>query len=97
MSLDKSDVSPQGFLGDVWSPRIFLGKSDRKHQERFFIGGPLEDCLRLMGENTIFHLIVMDEKQGFQGMLSISDILRMVASDEKARADLWESFIFPPR
>src|SRR5258708_28012304 len=97
MSLDKSDVSPQGFLGDGWSPRIYLGKSDRKHQERCFIGGPLEDCLRLMGENTIFHLIVMDEKQGFQGMLSISDILRMVASDEKARADLWESFIFPPR
>jgi CBS domain-containing protein len=58
---------------------------------------PLEDCLRLMGENTIFHLIVMDEKQGFQGMLSISDILRVVASDEKARADLLEPFIFPPR
>jgi CBS domain-containing protein len=50
-----------------------------------------------MGENTIFHLIVMDEKQGFQGMLSISDILRAAASDEKARADLLEPFIFPPR
>src|SRR5260370_33280083 len=97
MSLDKSDVSPQGFLGDVRSPRIFLGKSDRKHQERFFIGGPLEDCLRLMGENTIFHLIVIDEKQGFQGMLSVSEIFRMGASDEEDRADLLASFIFPPR
>jgi CBS domain-containing protein len=57
----------------------------------------LEDCLRLMDQNTIFHLIVIDEKQGFRGMLSISDILRVVASDEKARADLLESFIFPPR
>lgn len=57
----------------------------------------LDDCLRLMDQNTIFHLIVIDEKQGFRGMLSISDILRVVASDEKARADLLESFIFPQR
>ena len=57
----------------------------------------VDDCLRLMEQNTIFHLIVMDEKQGFRGMLSISDILRVVASDEKARADLLEAFIFPQR
>ena len=57
----------------------------------------LEDCLRLMEQNTIFHLIVLDEQQGFRGMLSVSDILRVVASDEKARADLLESFIFPQR
>ena len=30
-------------------------------------------------------------------MLSVSDILRVVALDEKARADLLESFIFPQR
>jgi CBS domain-containing protein len=57
----------------------------------------LEDCLRLMDQNTIFHLLVVDEGHGFRGMLSISDILRVVASDEKARADLLESFIFPQR
>ena len=57
----------------------------------------VEDCLRLMEQNTIFHLIVLDEQQRFLGMLSVSDILRVVASDEKARADLLESFIFPSR
>ena len=57
----------------------------------------VEDCLRLMEQNTIFHLIVLDEQQRFLGMLSVSDILRVVASDEKARADLLEAFIFPPR
>src|SRR5260370_13223461 len=57
----------------------------------------LEDCLRLMEQNTIFHLLVVDEGQVFRGMLSVSDILRVVASDEKARADLLEAFIFPPR
>ena len=57
----------------------------------------LEDCMRLMDQNTIFHLLVLGEGQEFRGMLSISDILRVVASDEKARADLLESFIFPQR
>jgi hypothetical protein len=46
----------------------------------------LEDCLRLMDQNTSFHLIVLDLKQGFRRMLSISDILRVVASDEEAGA-----------
>jgi CBS domain-containing protein len=58
---------------------------------------PLDDCLRLMEQNSIFHLVVLDELGEFRGMLSISDILRVVASDEKARADLLEAFIFPQR
>src|SRR5213593_2854972 len=33
----------------------------------------LEDCLRLMEQNMIFHLIVLDERGEFRGMLSISD------------------------
>jgi CBS domain-containing protein len=56
----------------------------------------LEDCLLLMEQNTIFHLLVLDAGQ-FRGMLSVSDILKVVASDEKTRADLLESFLFPPR
>jgi CBS domain-containing protein len=57
----------------------------------------MEECLQLMEQNTIFHLVVLDEKRGFLGMLSVSDILRVVATDEKARADLLASFISQPR
>jgi CBS domain-containing protein len=57
----------------------------------------LDECLLLMEQNSIFHLIVLDERADFRGMLSVKDILRVVASDEKARADLLESFIFPQR
>src|SRR5436190_20439280 len=57
----------------------------------------LDDCLRLMEQNSIFHLIVLDDRGEFRGMLSISYILRVVASDDKARSDLLESFIFPYR
>jgi CBS domain-containing protein len=57
----------------------------------------LDECLMLMEQNGIFHLIVLNEKGEFLGMLSVKDILRVVASDEKARADLLEAFIFPQR
>jgi len=57
----------------------------------------LDECLLLMEQNSIFHLIVLDQHGEFRGMLSVKDILRVVASDEKARADLLEAFIFPQR
>lgn len=57
----------------------------------------LDECLLLMEKNGIFHLIVLNHMGEFRGMLSVKDILRVVASDEKARADLLEAFIFPQR
>lgn len=56
-----------------------------------------EDCLRLMERHGIYHLVVMDELLGYRGMVSLQDLLRMMASDEKARADMLEAFLFPQR
>ena len=60
-------------------------------------GGTVEERLRLMEQNGVYDPLVLDEKRGFRGMLSVSDLLRLIASDEEARADLLEAFIFPPR
>jgi CBS domain-containing protein len=57
----------------------------------------LEECLLLMEKNRIFHLLVMGEKEKFLGMISVTDLLRLISSDQKARADLLEAFMFPPR
>lgn len=57
----------------------------------------LDECLRLMEKHSIFHLLVLDAEQKYRGMLSVTDMLKVIASDEKERADLLESFIFPPR
>ena len=57
----------------------------------------IEECLRLMEQHGIFHLLVVDEKQVFHGMLSVTDLLKVIALDEKARADLLEALIFPQR
>lgn len=57
----------------------------------------LEECLRLMEQHGIYHLLVVDEGQVFHGMLSVTDLLKVIALDEKARADLLEAFIFPQR
>jgi len=56
-----------------------------------------EDCLRLMEKHGIYHLLVVDEKGAYRGMLSVSDLLQLIASDQKARADMLEAFIFPQR
>jgi CBS domain-containing protein len=59
---------------------------------------PVDECLRLMEQHRIYHLLVLDERgdprQRYRGMLSISDVLRVVALDEKSRADLLEAFVF---
>jgi hypothetical protein len=39
----------------------------------------------------------VDNAGGFRGMLSVSDFLRVMASDQKARADLLESYLFSSR
>jgi CBS domain-containing protein len=57
----------------------------------------LEDCMRLMEQHGIFHLVVLDGQKGFRGMISVTDLLRTFATDQKARADMLEAMIFPQR
>jgi len=54
----------------------------------------LHDCLKLMEQNAIYHLLVVDAGGRYRGMLSVSDLLKVIASDEKARADMLEAFVF---
>lgn len=54
----------------------------------------LDECLRLMEQHGIYHLLAVDADGRYRGMLSVSDLLAVIASDEKARADLLEAFVF---
>src|ERR1700730_19262801 len=54
----------------------------------------LHDCLRLMEQNGIYHLLVVDAAGGYRGMVSVTDMVTVIASDEKARADMLEAFLF---
>jgi predicted transcriptional regulator len=58
---------------------------------------PLELCLRLMEENNFYHLLIVGTDSRYHGMISTQDIMAVIASDEKARADLLEEIIFPKR
>ena len=58
---------------------------------------PLDDCLRMMEEHGIFHLLVVDEQSRYRGMISVADLLRVIATNHKDRADMLESYIFPQR
>jgi len=56
----------------------------------------VEECLRLMEKHKIYHLVVVDQRGRSLGMVSAQDVLRMVARNEKARADLLQAWAFPP-
>jgi len=57
----------------------------------------LEDCLSLMDQHGIYHLLAMDGRGNFRGMVSVRDLLRVLATDHKERADLLQAFIDPVR
>ena len=56
-----------------------------------------EESLRAMEQNGVYHLLILDAENRFQGMLSVSDLLKVMAADNKERADMLESYVFPPR
>ena len=55
----------------------------------------LDECVKLMEKHGFFHLLVVDPKEGFRGMISVQDLLRILATNEKERADLLEAMMFP--
>ena len=57
----------------------------------------LSDCLRLMEQNSIYHLLVVDDRRAYRGMVSARDLLSLLALDEKARADMLEAFVLDGR
>ena len=57
----------------------------------------LDECLRLMEKHGVFHLVVVEESGHYLGMISVADLLQVIASDHKARADMFEAFVFPQR
>jgi len=57
----------------------------------------VDDCRQLMDKHGIFHLVVVDAKGAYRGMISVTDLLKVMVADQKARADLLESYIYPPR
>ena len=57
----------------------------------------IEDCLQLMDKHGVYHLLVKDGRDSFRGMVSVSDLLRVLATDHKERADLLQAFIDPVR
>ena|SRR5258707_14669310 len=54
----------------------------------------LTECRQLMEQHGIYHLLVVDADGAYRGMLSVTDLLAVVASDQKARADMLEAFAF---
>jgi CBS domain-containing protein len=50
-----------------------------------------------MEQHSVYHLLVLGEGGKYLGMMSVSDLLKVMVSSEKARADMLESYVFPSR
>ena len=57
----------------------------------------LDECLRLMEKHGVFHLLVVEDSGRYLGMISVADLLQVIASDHKDRADMFEAFLFSQR
>jgi len=55
----------------------------------------IDEAVRLLESHGIYHLVVVDPAGSSMGMISAQDILRMVATNERARADLLQNWAFP--
>jgi len=71
-------------VSEIMSTRLVSVTTDRH----------VGDCLRLMEQHSIYHLLVVDGDGRYRGMLSVTDLLEVIASDEKSRADMLEAFLF---
>jgi CBS domain-containing protein len=54
---------------------------------------PIEECFDLLEQHGIYHLLVVAENGGYCGMISVQDLLRVIALESKARADSLEDYI----
>src|SRR5262245_61958468 len=71
-------------VGEIMSTGLVTVKPDRT----------VADCLRLMEQHGFYHLLVVDADGRYRGMLSVTDLLTVIASDEKSRADMLEAVVF---
>src|ERR1035438_5274260 len=57
----------------------------------------LDECVRLMEKHGIYHLPVVDGRGIYRGMFPVRAWRGVIASDERAGADMLESFLFSQR
>lgn len=53
----------------------------------------IERCFELMEQHGIYHLLVMAEDGVYRGMISVQDLLKIMAFENKVRADNLEDYI----
>ncbi len=53
----------------------------------------LDEAARLMDQHGFYHLLIVDEAGKYHGMISATDLLKVIALDEKERADLLQQYV----
>jgi len=94
--VSQSDISDKVAAENLSPNTVNVERIMERHLIQVTPETGLEECLHLMDGHNIYHLLVIDDFGKYYGMISVQDLLRVTASDYKARADLLESWAFPP-
>lgn len=57
------------------------------------LSAELDEAARLMDQHGFYHLLIVDDAGKFHGMISATDLLKVIALDEKERADLLQQYV----
>jgi CBS domain-containing protein len=55
----------------------------------------IAEAMKAMSDNGVYHLVVEDSSGGYQGLISIRDLIAVEAEEEKERAELYKDYAFP--
>ena len=95
--VSQSDISDQVAAENKASASMHVSEIMTRELVTVTPGMTLDECLLQMEKHGIFHLLVVESGGAFRGMISVTDLLQVIASDQKARADMLESLLFPQR
>ncbi len=96
-AISQSDISDKVAAQNLCPARIKVSEIMSRSLITVTPDMSFKDSLHLMEQCGVHHLLVVDGREEFHGMLSVNDLMKALVSDEKERADTLESYVFAVR
>lgn len=91
--VSQSDISDQVAAENKFPERVSASEIMSTRLVAVSPQESIERCFELMEQYGIYHLLVNAEDGTYRGMISIQDLLRIIAFQNKALADSLEEYI----
>ena len=79
----KGTTSLETRVSDIMERNVIIARQEQS----------VEQCLTLISEKHVRHLLVLDEQENPIGMVSIGDLVKSIVGDQKFKIDQLEHYI----